>query len=514
MSSWPQSYAEEPGSASLQDLAGVLRRRWPLILALVAICALAPAMRAAVTDPTYEASSRVLFGAESLASTAGGLERDAGDPERRAATTVLLASSEAVADRVRQRLRLETATSDLLDQVDVEAEANANVLRITASDSEPRAAARLADAFAEEFVALQAQSDERSVQAAENELRRQLQDLPPDAPERAALTESLSRLITLRAVAGGDSRIIGGAVVPQESASLSPLRAGIIGALVGLALGLALAFLIEALDRRVKSIEEFERAYRLRALTVVPRRHFRQRDATARGRDLEPFRILRNALEFAAVAGDVGVLVTSAVPGEGKTTVAVDLAHAIALSGRRVVLIELDLRRPTFAQHFGLQGGDGVTTALLGRRSAVELLHQPLADAPDLWVLPAGPLPPNPAELLESAALDAVLKDLADEDVTLVLDAPPLVPVADAQVLLRQSHVDTALVVGRIGLTTRDQIRRARAILDRQRFEPLGLVVTGHHEDKRYSYDAYSPSEEPTARRRSGAEAARTGSTR
>jgi capsular exopolysaccharide synthesis family protein len=206
--------------------------------------------------------------------------------------------------------------------------------------------------------------------------------------------------------------------------------------------------------------------------------------------------------------------VTSAVPGEGKTTVAVDLAHAIALSGRRVVLVELDLRRPTFAQHFPLSGGEGVTTALLGRRSAVELLQQPLRDAPDLWVLPAGPLPPNPAELLESAALDALLKELADEDVTLVLDAPPLVPVADAQVLLRQSHVDTALVVGRIDLTTRDQIRRARAILDRQRFEPLGLVVTGHHEDKRYAYEAYSPGEAPAARRASDGAVTRTGSAR
>lgn len=495
MSNWSRSYGFEPGSTSLQHLVGVLRRRWPIVLALIIVCAAAPVVQALTSEPTYSASSRVLFGSQSLASVAGDVSRDTGDPERQAATNVLLASSEAVADRVRQRLELRASVQDLREQVEVEAEANANVLRITASDESPRRAASIADAFAEEFVALQAQSDERSIEAAENEIRRQLQGLAPDAPERAALTESLNRLTTLRAVATGDSRIIGGAVVPESPSSLGPVRSGIVGAIVGVALGLALAFLVEALDRRVKGVEDFERAYSLRGLTVVPRRHFRHRAAEQRAAELEPFRILRNALEFAAVAGDVGVLVTSAVPGEGKTTVAVDLAHAIALSGRRVVLVELDLRRPTFAQQFRLRGREGVTTALLGRSSAAELLQQPLPSVPDLWVLPAGPLPPNPAELLESKALDSMLDELSDEDVTLVIDSPPLVPVADAQVLLRQSHVDTALLVARIGVTTRDDIRRARAILDRQRFEPLGLVVTGHHDTKRYSYQSYRPGE-------------------
>ncbi len=126
-------------------------------------------------------------------------------------------------------------------------------------------------------------------------------------------------------------------------------------------------FLLESLDRRIKSIEEFEREYRLPVLTGVPQSAFRLDRAADREELLEPYRILRSALDFAAVTHQLDtLLVTSAVSGEGKTTVAVDLAHAVALTGRHTVLIELDLRRPTFTEHFDLDASRGVTTALVG----------------------------------------------------------------------------------------------------------------------------------------------------
>jgi capsular exopolysaccharide synthesis family protein len=197
--------------------------------------------------------------------------------------------------------------------------------------------------------------------------------------------------------------------------------------------------------------------------------------------ELEPYRILRTALEFARVARPLRtMMVTSAIEGEGKTTVAIDLAHVIALSGRRVVLVELDLRRPSFARHMDLGIATGVTTALIGHAPVGQLLQHPVEELPNFAVLPAGPLPPNPAELLESPALDALLRELVEEsDVTVILDAPPLLPVADAQVLLNQRAIDASLVVAREGLTTRDQVRRARAVLAGHGVSPLGLVVTG-----------------------------------
>jgi capsular exopolysaccharide synthesis family protein len=185
-------------------------------------------------------------------------------------------------------------------------------------------------------------------------------------------------------------------------------------------------------------------------------------------------------------------MVTSAGQGEGKTTVAVDLSHAIAVSGRRVVLVELDLRRPSFGRHFDLRAAGGVTAALLGRAPVSELVQQPVADLPNLHVLPAGALPPNPAELLEAPAVDAALRELlADEETLLVVDTPPLLPVADAQVLLNQPVIDATLIVARERVTTRDQARRTRLILDGHVVVPLGLVVTGHSARDVYGYGDY-----------------------
>jgi capsular exopolysaccharide synthesis family protein len=180
------------------------------------------------------------------------------------------------------------------------------------------------------------------------------------------------------------------------------------------------------------------------------------------------------------------------VPGEGKTTVSVDLAQAIALTKRRVVLLELDLRMPTFARHFGLDPRRGLTTALLRGEAPADLLVEPLPDVPNLSVLPSGPLPHNPSELLASPVIGEIISELGNNGETMVIiDAPPLNPVADAQILLNSSAVQATLVIARLNKTTRDEVRRARAILDRHMVEPIGLVITGMRDGGRYSYSAY-----------------------
>jgi polysaccharide biosynthesis transport protein len=239
--------------------------------------------------------------------------------------------------------------------------------------------------------------------------------------------------------------------------------------------------------------------YRLGALAGVHEASFRFAKAERRADDLEPYRILRSTLEFARVSRELDVVVvTSAVPGEGKTTVAIDLAHAIALTNESVTLVELDLRRPTFSQHLDIDGARGVTDALLGNEPASYLLQVPFPSLPNFTVLTAGRLPPNPSELLGTAATTELLTELANGSRTVIVDAPPLLPVADSHVLLNHPRIDSALIVARIGLTTRDEVRRARAILDRHPLQPLGLVVTGVPDAERYGYHAY-PQDDPMA---------------
>jgi capsular exopolysaccharide synthesis family protein len=204
---------------------------------------------------------------------------------------------------------------------------------------------------------------------------------------------------------------------------------------------------------------------------------------------------LRSALDFSAVTRQLDtLLVTSAISGEGKTTVAVDLAQAEALTGRHVVLVELDLRQPTLAAHFGLRPSEGITTALARGDGAAGLLVQPISRLPNLSVLPAGRLPPNPAELLGSPRLEEILTELAGDNIMVILDAPPLNPVADAQILLNNVAIHAVVIVARANKTTREATRRARAILDRHTVDPVGLVVTGLRDAGRYGYDSYQAS--------------------
>jgi capsular exopolysaccharide synthesis family protein len=300
----------------------------------------------------------------------------------------------------------------------------------------------------------------------------------------------------LRAVAGGGANIISRATAPSSPSGMSLTGTAAIGVLIGLALALALIFLIESLYQRVKSIEEFEREYRLPVLTAVPQSAFLDVPAGKRIDVLEPYRILRTAFDFAGVTRPVDtILVTSAVAAEGKSTVAVDFAHAIALTGRKVVLVELDLRHPSFLRHFNVSSARGLTMPLTGSAELQDVIMHPISSLPNLAVLPAGPLPPNPAELLSSQKISELLATLARDADVVIVDAPPLNPVSDAQVLLGNPAIQAVLVVARVGKTNREDVRRARAILDLHQVEPVGIVVTGLRDSHRYGYGPYTTSE-------------------
>ncbi len=241
-------------------------------------------------------------------------------------------------------------------------------------------------------------------------------------------------------------------------------------------LGLALVFLVDLFDRRIKSVDDFETIYRLRSMSSIPQRLTEAATNRDRQAALEPFRILRNSLAYISVKPDIKiVMVTSAVPGEGKSTVSTGLARAAALAGQRVILVECDLRRPTFHQQFDL-GGDprGLTTALIGGVPVSELVRPVHSGLRALTVLPSGPTPPNAAEVFLSAEMRGVLRELSQLADLVVLDCPPLLPVADSHVLLDNPQVDACIVVGRAYHTTRDEARRARAVLDQHPLQSPG----------------------------------------
>jgi len=485
---------QDPSSVGLAAALRMLRRRWRIIAVFVVLGVVGMAAEHERSTKSYTANASVAFQNATLPEAELGIAAGGGvEPQREANTEVLTAHSAEVAAAVARQLNLKATPHQLLESVKAETAPTANVIQISASTPNPNLSAQLANAFAEQYIAFRSRAQLAGVQAAQSRLRANIERLAPGSPERVALEQTLQRLTPLLAVAGGGAEIIDRATPPSAPSGLTLSSSIAIGLLIGLALGLGVAFVVEALDRRLRTLEEVERAYDLPALAAIPRFPRKASRAAARAQLLEPHRILRAALDFAAAVRPISpLMVTSAVPGEGKTTVAVDLAHAIALGGREVALVELDLRHPTFAQQFELDPGVGLTQTIIEGREVGQLLQRPLSDCPQLAVLPAGPLPPNPSELLGSATIAQLLGWLGERFGMVVIDSAPLNPVADAQVMLDLPAVPGVLLVARVGVTSRDEVARARAILERHKVEPLGLVVNGLIEADRYGYGAYA----------------------
>ncbi|MBC7225471.1 MAG: polysaccharide biosynthesis tyrosine autokinase, partial [Anaerolineae bacterium] len=273
--------------------------------------------------------------------------------------------------------------------------------------------------------------------------------------------------------------IVEPADVPSTPVRPKPVQNTLLAAAVGLVLGAGAAFLIEYLDDTIKSPDDVERDLGLATLGTITRfggRALSDKLITvqhARSSVTEAYRILRTNLEFAAVDGDLRtILVTSPNPVEGKTVTAANLAVVLAQAGRRVILADADLRRPAVHRMFQVSNEAGLTTALLrGQEVALEDLLLP-TEVEGLRVLPSGPLPPNPAELLGSdqmARLVERLKGLAD---LVVFDTAPALPVADPAILARLA--DAVLLVVDTGATRRGMALRAVEHLAR-----VGTNITG-----------------------------------
>ena len=188
----------------------------------------------------------------------------------------------------------------------------------------------------------------------------------------------------------------------------------------------------------------------------------------------EAFRVLRTNMQYVEVDQDQRVfVVSSSLPGEGKSTTAVNLAITLALAKQRVALVECDLRRPLIAKRLGLDDGVGTTSVLIGKVALRDAL-QPYGDT-GLDVLACGPIPPNPSELLQSHAMEKLLGELREQYDIVILDAPPLLPVTDAALLAAQA--DGALLVVRHGKTTRDQLRHAVERIEAVDAKPIGVVI-------------------------------------
>ena len=267
----------------------------------------------------------------------------------------------------------------------------------------------------------------------------------------------------------GNVEVAQAATVPTSPSSPKTSRNTALGAFLGLLLGLGVAFLLERLDRRIREPKDLEELYGLPLLGVVPESSALSRSAKGKkdagqalpASEAEAFHLIRAHLRYFNVDRELRTLmVASAAPGDGKTTVARHLAGAAARMGSRVLLLEADLRRPTIALQLDVASGPGMADVLIGAVSLSEATQTVDLDLPrvdgsggrSFDVLVAGSsLPPNPGELIESHAMESLLEQAKSKYDLIVIDTPPLTAVSDAFPLL--SKVDGVIIVGRVGAT-------------------------------------------------------------
>lgn len=418
-----------------------------------------------LTKPTYTAETQ-LFVAIQNSGSVQELQQGNTFSQARVQSYVRTVESPVVLQPAIDSLGLDVSAEELAQRVTASTELNTVLISISVVDSSPVQAAAIAQAVA------------------------------------SSLVEAVEKLESPKT--GGNSpvslSIIKPAMAPTiPSAPNTRMNLGV-GLFLGVVFGVGLAVFRTTLDSRIRGEAD------LRKVTDVPLLGGISFDQDATRKPLltqaspqspraESFRQLRTNLQFANISGSANsVLITSSLPGEGKSTTATNLAIALAQAGKSVCLIDADLRRPMVNEYLGLDRAAGLTTALVGQAEVEDLL-QPWGDG-SLYVLTSGQIPPNPSELLGSDAMKRLLKKLEEAFDTVILDAPPLLPVTDAAVL--SQHVGgVVLVVGSHKLRQQD-LEKAVNSLDLVGSNLLGVVlnrlpVKG---PDAYSYSYYSNDDE------------------
>ncbi|MFX0538084.1 polysaccharide biosynthesis tyrosine autokinase [Ornithinimicrobium sp. Y1847] len=438
----------------VQDLLRLIRRHWRMLV-LTTLLGIAAAAIYTMQQPAVFASTASGFVRAPIDQANPGLGQVSDNlAKSRAQTYVRIAESAGTAQRVIDELGLDTSAAALAGQVTVTQPTDTVYITVTARSATPQDAQAIANSW---------------VRA---------------TAEEVAFIETGQE--------GGTAPLT---VIPVEQAALSstpvspdPQRNILIGGAIGLVLGAIASLLRNQIDRRLRSKAEIERRFGLPVIGSIPRtgRLDAPRDSfvelvtearnpsRAQQEVAESFRKLRTNLQFLDVDDPPRIVVVSSpFPGDGKSTIAANLAATIALGGQPVMLVEGDLRRPTVADKFGLVEGGGLTDLLIGRAD-VEDVVQTTPRHPGLGIIAAGSIPPNPSEILGSRAMGKLLQDLAQDHVVIV-DAPPLLPVTDAALLA--TNADGVVVCVSAGRTLDTDLEDALGALQRVRGKALGVII-------------------------------------
>lgn len=478
----------EGTGAALRSFLKALRRRLPILLVCVAVVPVAALAWSLQQPDEYESTASLLFRNVELDQLEGSsFSLSSEDPTRAAETNLKLVSTGEVAVRTAERLKDPGLTPGAIEEaVDVSLEGESDIAAITAKAEDPLLAARIANAFAQEFIEQRREADRRAILQGKARVEAELARLSPakaSGLQGERLEEQIDELALLASLQTGNAEVVQRAAPNDSPVSPKPLRNAALGLILGGLLGIGLVLLVDQFDTRVKDESELEEAYGLPILTSVP-----HSDAVQQPGELDPiglgapaaeaFRMLHANLRYFNVGRQIEtIVVTSSAPEEGKTTVSWGLAVTEARGGKSVLLIEGDMRQPSLSTRLGRAPESGLSLVLAGAdtlaNATVSMDAGPNAEA-NLDVLFAGPNPPNPAELLESPPMATLLEEAGKRYDLVVIDTPPTI-VADAIPLMQRAS--GVVIVARLGRAKHDLAGNLRDLLAHLGALPFGTVA-------------------------------------
>lgn len=497
----------------LKRYVETVRERFWVIVAAVAVTTGIAILYVLTATKTYEATADMLItpiSGDDPVLTSLGLLRESADPTRDVQTASQLIANIDVARRAGDELGTDTSPDELLAEVTAEPVANSNIVAVTATETSPEEAREVANAFAKAAV------EERTAllhSQIEDRLPR-LEAIAEAGGPGAEATEAggtsvngqIAELQSLQSGPDPTMRVQTKAPLPSGPASPKKALSVIAGLIAGLILGIGGAFALQVLDPRLRRESQLRRLYRLPVLARVPKAPRSRSDRPLAPGQASPFigeayRTLRATLAGVRRERDAlgrVVLVTGSSPSEGKTTSAVNLAASIALLGKRVVLIESDLRRPVLGRLFGTRPQTGgVVSVLIGKARLSDSLVQTETYGPNLQLLLAEPdyrggwitnLFSTPA----AAAMIAEAREIADY---VIIDSPPINEVVDALPLAVTA--DDVLLVVRLGRSRLDKLHELGELLAENRVQPTGFIIVGTQRPSKGQYHYASNSSGP-----------------
>lgn len=472
----------------------VVREHLLLIGACMLVATVAAGLYTKVAHRTWEAESRLLVtpvnGEASLIGL--GLITNTGDPTGTVSTAASFVTTPEVGDLVAQKLH-GTSTGSDLGAVSAVPVASSNVIAITAKASTAARAHELANAFATGTVESRTQTLHRSLEALITSLRARVAALP--ASQRTGQGSLGERLAVLEGLRAGPDPTISVetlSAVPSSPSWPKTKLTLVAGLLVGLVIGLTAAFVKEGLDPRVHREESLRRIFRLPVLARIPRQrsstHLPLRPDELSVSSTEGYRMLRAALGGRGPSR--AIMVTSSSSSEGKSTVSLNLAATLAAAGKKVILIESDVRRASLAAALGVSVDRGVAAVLLEDVPMEDALTtvDDLGENLEMLLVERSMPALGDGLLAGSDQLVESAKALAE---FVIFDAPPVNDVSDVVALTRQ--VDDVLIVARLGHSRADQLVDLGELLMRQGVRPAGLVIVGEETGRPGSYYGYAP---------------------